>query len=259
MNWPHGLLDVARAPRATLIGGAALALVAIGSVGAQQVDTTPTPVPATPACPQRVHIAPVDKAMLTVRRGGPDRAAIEQQHQHLLERVAQKLGVSTEQLQTALKEARAELGLHGDGLLPVPLAASAVAVRHEIAKADGAPARAGADQIVVAVRADGAQTPVCIQVSSTSPAVAQALGISVEQLRQELADKSLPEVARARNVDPAIVATALKDEAQAKIDQARAAGHLTAETAEQMKRTIDQAIDQMMTGAPALLRPAARS
>lgn len=76
---------------------------------------------------------------------------------------------------------------------------------------------------------------------------AQAIGITPEQLRQELPGKSLSDVAKAHNVDPAKVATALKNEAGAKIDQAVANGRLTAERATQLKERESQMVDELMT------------
>lgn len=48
---------------------------------------------------------------------------------------------------------------------------------------------------------------------------AQAIGITADQLRQELPGKSLAEVARSHGKDPKVVADALKADAHTKIDQ----------------------------------------
>ena len=92
-------------------------------------------------------------------------------------------------------------------------------------------------------------------------AAAQAIGITPEQLRQELPGKSLTDVARAHNVDPARVATALKNEANTRIDQAVTNGRLTAEQATQAKQRASEEIDRLMTvqlptpPAPGAARP----
>lgn len=78
-------------------------------------------------------------------------------------------------------------------------------------------------------------------------AAAQALGITVDQLRQNLAGKSLAQVAQDLGKNPADVATALKNAANQRIDQAVAAGRLTADQATQQKQQVSQRIDQQMT------------
>src|SRR5206468_2649785 len=60
-------------------------------------------------------------------------------------------------------------------------------------------------------------------------AAATAIGITPQQLRTELAGKSLAQVAQAHGKNVADVATALKNAAHARIDQAVAAGRLTAD------------------------------
>jgi transposase-like protein len=78
-------------------------------------------------------------------------------------------------------------------------------------------------------------------------AAAQAIGISADQLRQELPGKSLTQVAQAHGKDPAAVATALKNAAHTRIDQEVTDGHLTADQATTRKTQTDQRIDQQMT------------
>jgi hypothetical protein len=78
-------------------------------------------------------------------------------------------------------------------------------------------------------------------------AAAQAIGISVDQLRQELPGKSLTDVAQAHNVSPTTVATALKTAANSHIDQAAAAGRIPSDQVAQAKQQAAERIDQMMT------------
>ena len=78
-------------------------------------------------------------------------------------------------------------------------------------------------------------------------AAARALNISQDQLRQELSGKTLSDVARAHNVDPATVANALKAAAATQIDGAVTAGRLTADQAAQAKQQANTRIDQQMT------------
>jgi DNA-binding transcriptional regulator YdaS (Cro superfamily) len=77
-------------------------------------------------------------------------------------------------------------------------------------------------------------------------AAAQAIGITPEQLHQELPGKSLAQVAQAHGKNPTDVATALKNAANQRIDQAVTAGRLTADQANQRTTQVDQHIDQLM-------------
>jgi hypothetical protein len=76
---------------------------------------------------------------------------------------------------------------------------------------------------------------------------ARAVGISVEQLRQELPGKTLADVARSHNVDPTTLANALKADANARIDQAAAAGRIPTDQVAQAKLRAAERIDQLMT------------
>jgi polyhydroxyalkanoate synthesis regulator phasin len=78
-------------------------------------------------------------------------------------------------------------------------------------------------------------------------AAAQAIGIPVTQLQQELPGKTLTAVATAHGKNPADVATALKTAANTRIDQAVTAGRLTADQAATQKQQVSQRIDQQMT------------
>jgi len=76
---------------------------------------------------------------------------------------------------------------------------------------------------------------------------AQTIGISSQQLTQELPGKSLADVATAHNKDPQTVAAALKAAANTRIDQAVSSGRLTADQGNTQKTNIDARIDQFMT------------
>ena len=151
-------------------------------------------------------------------QAGP-RGDHQQRMQQFLDTVAAKLGVTPDRLRQAMAEARAELGL--PDRRPGPFGGPGGMLRHGLDVA------------------------------------AQAIGITPAQLRQELPGKSLADVARAHNVDPARVAGTLKADANARIDQAVSAGRLTADQAAQLKQRAATQIDQLMTRqVPA--RPAAR-
>lgn len=146
---------------------------------------------------------------------GADRQAREQQ---LFAAVAAKLNLTPQQLQQAFDQARQELGFNqrpADGQRPA------------------GETRPGGD---VGGRGFG----------QGLDAAAQAIGIGPDQLRQEMAGKSLADVARAHNVDPTTVANALKAAAGARIDQAVADGRMTAEQAAQIKQEQAARIDRQL-------------
>ena len=130
-------------------------------------------------------------------------------HAAFLDALARRLGITTDRLQQAITEARSEVGLPNRGENP--------GFGHRFG-------RGGLDASVVA----------------------QAIGISVDQLKQELPGKSLAQVAEAHGKNPADIATALKDAVNQRIDQAVAAGRLTADQAAQLKQQKAQRIDQLM-------------
>jgi len=75
---------------------------------------------------------------------------------------------------------------------------------------------------------------------------AQTLGITPDQLRTELRGKSLAQVAQAHGKTGTDVATALKNAANTRIDQAVSANRVTADQANTQKTNIDQRIDQLV-------------
>ncbi|MCC6176392.1 MAG: hypothetical protein IT305_13885 [Chloroflexi bacterium] len=152
------------------------------------------------------------------QRGGGPQGLHQQRQDHrdqLLKAVAAKLNVSPDQLRQAFTDARKDLGLP-DG----PRGFEG----HGPGRRGGPGGPAGLN------------------------AAASAIGISADQLRQELPGKSLADVARAHNVDPSTVANALKQDANARIDQAVSAGRLTSDQATQAKQRVSDRIDQMMNG-----------
>jgi hypothetical protein len=77
-------------------------------------------------------------------------------------------------------------------------------------------------------------------------AAATAMGISADQLKTELPGKSLAQVAQAHGKTATDVATALKNAAHQRIDQAVTAGRLTAAQATTEKQRVDQRIDEQV-------------
>lgn len=76
---------------------------------------------------------------------------------------------------------------------------------------------------------------------------ADTIGISREQLRQELASgKSIAQVATDNGVDPSVVAEALVTDANARLDQAVADGKVDEERAAKVEARIPQAVDKLL-------------
>ncbi len=91
---------------------------------------------------------------------------------------------------------------------------------------------------------------------ATLRVTAEAIGIEVDELRDELADgASIAEIAEANDVDPADVAAALLAAAEDRINRAVERGRIDAESAgELLERSADR-IERMMTAT----RPADES
>jgi hypothetical protein len=148
------------------------------------------------------------------RPAGQPAQSPDQRYQQFLDTLAAKLGVTADRLRQAITETRQSLGLPDRG-------------PHFGFGGRGFGGRGFA--------------------GASLDAAASAIGISIDQLRQELRGKSLAEVARAHNVDPSRVASALKADAAARIDQAVASGRLAADRAAQLKQDANTRIDQLMT------------
>jgi hypothetical protein len=202
-----------RAIAALALGGAVVALggTAAEIVFAQTTQQTPPASPTTPGGP-RQNGPRQDGQQQDGQQQDSQRQAREQQ---FLAALAAKLNVTPEQLQQAIAETRQQLGIPDR-----PPGGREHAGREHAGPGRGA--GLGLD------------------------AAAQALGISPDQLRQELPGKSLADVARAHNVDPTTLASALKADAATHLDQEVSAGRLTADQAAQIKQGLDQRIDEQI-------------
>jgi transposase-like protein len=227
--------DWKRTIAALALGGATVALggSAAGAVWAQQ-GSEATPNSSAQQTPGQQAPGP----------NRPDPAARQQRHQQFLAAVAAKLNVSAEQLQQAMDQARQELGQpqRGQGRFGPGFGGP----RHGGPGFFGPGGQRGPGPGGFERRGGFGGGLV---------AAAQAMNLSVDQLRQELPGKSLADVARAHSVDPSTVANALKAQAGTRLDQAVTAGRLTADQAAQMKQRQSERIDQLMnqpapTGAP---------
>ena len=154
--------------------------------------------------------APASTPTTTAQNGRPG-------YQAFLDALAKRLNINSSTLQTAIDQARTDAGLPAGG-----------GFGHEGGGpgGPGGPGGRGGQDL---------------------NAAATAIGIPVAQLQQELATRSLADVATAHGKAPADVATALKNAAHTRIDQEVTSGRLTAAEATQQKQQIDQRIDQRMT------------
>jgi hypothetical protein len=143
-----------------------------------------------------------------------DSAQLKEQRDRFMNTLAARLGVASDRLQQALKDTEKEVG-------PVPLLIG-----------DGKPA----------LGVQGA----AISITSDLAPAAGAIGISEDQLKRELAGKSLTDVARAHTVDPQKVASAVKTVRTADLDQAVQSGKLPADVANTIKAHLDQEVDMLM-------------
>lgn len=141
-----------------------------------------------------------------------------QRGQAFLAALAKRLNITTDQLNQAISGARTDVGMPANGAFP--------------GRGRGPGAGPGGFGF-----GRGPELTV----------VAQALGITPDQVRSELPGKSLTQLAQAHSKNPADVATALKTALNQRIDQAVAAGRLTADQGNQFKQNGATRIDQLMT------------
>ena len=162
--------------------------------------------------------SPAPAAPAAPRQGSPgqQQGDKQQRQQQFIAAVAAKLGIPADRLQQAMDQTRTQLGIPERG-----------------------PGGGGH------------------RMGGGLDAAAQALGITVDQLRQELAGgRTLSQVAEARNVNPTTVANALKQAANARIDQEAAAGRIPADQVAAAKQRAAERIDRMMTQTGPSGRPA---
>lgn len=156
---------------------------------------------------------PVDQDVLVYSTGAP--FELDTRREAWTKAVADKLGVTPERLRNAMQDASNDIGL--PPLLVAPLPAAA------------------------------ARGAFSISIPSPFAAAAKAIGISEQDLhREQSGGKSIADVARARNVEPKVVADALKTQRRAELDKAVADGNLPREVADRLKSHVDAEIDHLM-------------
>jgi hypothetical protein len=195
--------------RFALLGGALLALSAGGGIAAAQSQSQSAD--GAVACAPALAKPVAGGTVLSVST-----ADVEAQQQKYHQALAGKLGISVERLTQVTAEARKEAGL--------PETATLTAVG-----APGAPGKV-----------------FTIEGGDPLAAAARTLNLTLEQLREELKAKSLADLARAKGVDPAAVATALKNDERARIDAAVAKGGLPADVAERLRAGVDARVEQLL-------------
>jgi len=176
-----------------MLAGTTVLVLAGSAVGIASAQTTPTPTPNA------------------VGQQRPDAQAF-------LDALAKRLNITSAALQTAIGQARTDVGLPADG------------GGFPFGPGGHGPGGPGGG------RGFGGDLTTA----------AQAIGITADQLRQELPGKSLAQVAQAHGKSATDVANALKTAANQRIDQDVTAGRLTADQATQRKQQIAQRIDQMV-------------
>ena len=182
--------------RRGLVAGAAVLVLAGSAVGIASAQNAPTPMTTpTPGAGQQQRPSP----------------------QAFLDALAKRLNVSSNALQTAIGQARTDVGL---------------------------PAANGGFPFGPGGRGPGG--PGGRGFGGDLNAAAQAIGITADQLRQELPGKSLAQVAQAHGKTANDVATALKNAANQRIDQEVAAGRIPAADAAQRKQDAATRIDQFV-------------
>jgi hypothetical protein len=195
--------------RRIVAAGVAALVLGGGVIGLAYAQGAPTTsTPAPTATPAYPTVVPAAPAQQTPSPApAPGQQTRSEEHQRFLNALAARLGISTQQLEEAIAAARSDAG--------IPAESEGWHGHHH-----GGAALAAA---------------------------AQAIGVTPQELRQELQGKSLAQVAQAHGKNPADVATAVKNAVNARIDQEVTNGELTADQAAQKKATADQAIDQDMT------------
>ena len=179
-----------RSVRRSLAAGGVVLLLGGAAVGVASAQTAP----ATPTA-----------------QAGQSQAG----YQAFVDALAKRLGVTSANLQTAISQARADVGLPATGGFGFGPGGHG---------GRGGRGGRGADLNTAAT----------------------AIGIPVTQLQQELPGKSLAQVAQAHAKNPTDVANALKAAESTRIDQAVAAGRLTADQGNQQKQQAAQRIDQQV-------------
>ena len=229
-----------------LAGPLAPVFAATGAVdsGIESVRQTP-PNPAPKPAPKPGQ-GPGRGQQLTPEQRQQMQQQRQQAQQEYLNRVAANLGVSPQQLQDALKKTRVE--------------------QINQAVSEGKLSQDQANQMIQ--RINSGQGPIGFGPNVGGPGhgpkpgdrqamrggmmgAAQALGLTPEQLRQELqGGKTLAQVAEQRNVSRDELKARLQAQQKQRLDQAVQQGRMTAEQASQVQARFAASLDRMLDASP---------
>lgn len=205
-------------------GGVAGALLGVPGTSGAQETTTDAPAAADDARPAR----------------GP--------HGPHLEAAAEALGLTGEELRAELEdgstiaEVAADRGVDVNTVIDAVVSSATDHLRERITAIVNGEARLGG-------RGHGPGRPVGARLSARLGTVAEALGVTGDELRDELRDgQTIAEVAEAHGADVQTAIDALVAEASARIDEKVAEGDLTEEQATEMKAELTERITAMVNG-----------
>ena len=212
-------------------------------------QTPPNPAPKPAPKPgqgpgPRQPLTPEQRQQLQQQR--------QQVHQQYLNRVAANLGVSPQQLQDALNKTRVEQinQAVAEGMLSQDQANQMIQrITSGQAPAGFGPGFGGPGH---GPKPGGPGSPGArAAMRGGMMGAARALGITPEQLRQELqAGKTLVQVAQERNVTRDELKDRLRAQQQQRLDQAVQQGRMTREQADQVLARFDANLDRMLDASP---------
>jgi polyhydroxyalkanoate synthesis regulator phasin len=223
------------------------ASTAPGIEGLRQASPSPEPKPKPGARDQR-------------QRGGSMQQR-GQMHQAYLNALAGRLGLTAEQLDAAMKQARIDLVNQAvaEGRLTQEQANRMI----QAIQSGQGPGQPGANQ-----RGQRPQRPGQGQRGPQGPgqrgpgmpgpgqAIADLLGVTPQELRTEFqAGKSLAQIAEAKGVSRDTLKAKILETHKARIDAAVAAGRMTAEQAQRATERISANVDRMLDATPGQRRP----
>jgi polyhydroxyalkanoate synthesis regulator phasin len=169
-----------------------------------------------------------------------------QMHQAYLNALAGRLGVTTDQLSAAMKQARIDLinQAVAEGKLDQERANRMI----QAIQSGQGPGQPGMGQRGQQGPGHGLRGP---GVPPGGQAVADLLGLTPEQLRTELqSGKSLAQIAEAKGVSRDTLKAKILETQKARLDAAVAAGRMTAEQAQQASARLSANIDRMLDATP---------
>jgi hypothetical protein len=201
--------------RRTALAGSAALVVAGGIAATVRAQQTPA---------LEAMAEPGEQADVLFFADGPE-TKLGERRDEWLKAVAGKLGVTPEKLDQAMQDVAKEQGFPHTPNASPPLMM---------------PFPGGPNPI-------GSPGTFTLQIDPGFEAAAKAIGISEDQLKTESkTGKSLADIAKAHNVDPKVVADALKAQRRADIDSAVSAGKLPADIATRLKSHLDEEIDRLV-------------